>query len=139
MNTLHLSGAERRLFDSLSDSLKEGWEVTEETQAFVDNEHRRRIRFEMLRLHHPASQKFLKSLMTAPSVKEIQDILENADMSDVPGSDLAELLFAIGPDGITWLIHQALKSVQNDEDVAYAAQLSEARHEMLASLSNFAS
>lgn len=139
MTTLFLTGEEQSLFDALSDALKEGWDTKTETLRFEDNAQRRKIRLEMLKVHHPKTQDLIKRILGAKTEQEIDALLESVNPKEIDDADLAELLFASGPDGIGAMVKGALKTAENDEDVAFAAQLSQARHELLESLQNFSS
>ena len=139
MNTLHLTTSEQSAFDALSEQLREGWTVKPETLTFKDTDHRRRIRFELLRIEDPAMQKFMASAAQAESPEAFEKLVQSTDFSDLSDSDFSELMFAIGPDGVTSMLGAALASVKTDEDVAYAAELSHVRHGILESLQNFSS
>jgi hypothetical protein len=134
---LYLTADEQTLFRDLSGSLKEGWEVQAETQSFQDNDQRRRIRYELLKLEDPIVKDFLQNIATAKTEQEFQAVIEKTDFTKIANKDLMELLFAIGPDGVSVLVKTAIEQAQTDDDLMYAAELSNARHELLASLQNF--
>lgn len=139
MNTLHLTTAEQSIFASLSDALREGWSTETETLSFQDTEHRRRIRFEMLKLDDPRMQHFMEKASQAGSAEDLDALIKGTDFSDVSDADFSELMFAIGPDGVTLLLHAALANAKDDDDVSYVAELSHIRHGLLESLQNFSS
>lgn len=139
MNTLFLKAHETSAFDALSADLREGWSVETETLSFQDTDHRRRIRFELLRVEDPAMKKFLESAAQAESADAFEALVKDTDFEKLSDADFSELMFAIGPDGIGILLEAALKNVKNDEDIAYAAELSQVRHGILESLQNFSS
>jgi hypothetical protein len=113
--------------------------VDTETLTFEDTEHRRRLRFELLNIQHPETKQLIDELQEAKTAEEIQALIAKTDEATIGESDLSEILFALGPDGIGMMLKGALQSATTDEDVAYAAQLSAARHGLLESLQNFSS
>lgn len=139
MNTLYLTATEQSLYDSLSDALRDGWTTTDETLTFRDTDHRRRIRFEMLKLDDPRMQHFMEKAAQTETAEALDALIKGTDFTEVSDADFSELMFAIGPDGVTILLHAALKTAKDDDDVAYAAELSNVRHGLLESLQNFSS
>jgi hypothetical protein len=139
MTSLYLTTTEQSLFDSLSDSLREGWSTKPETLTFHDSDHRRRIRFEMLKLDDPRTKHFMEKAAQIETAEELDALIKGTDFTDVSDADFSELMFAIGPDGVTTMLHAALKTAKDDDDVSYAAELSHVRHGLLESLQNFSS
>jgi hypothetical protein len=137
MHTLHLTTDEKARFDSLSESLREGWSVAEEALTFADTQHRRRLRFEMLRVDDPRLVHFLEKAQQVNTPEEFDALIKATDFTETSDGDFSELVFAIGPDGVTTLLGAAFDTVKTDEDVAYAAELSQVRHGLLESLQNF--
>ncbi len=130
---------EQALFDALPENVREEWKVKAEDQTFTDTDQRRQIRFELLNVHDAKLLGFVETAKSVSSVEDFQALVEKTDFTGVSNSDISELLFAIGPSGVTAMLHGALKHVETDEDVAYVAELSQARHEMLSALQNFPS
>jgi hypothetical protein len=139
MNTLYLTATEQSLYDSLSDALRDGWTTKDESLTFRDTDHRRRIRFEMLKLDDPRMQHFMEKASQTETADALDALIKGTDFTEVSDADFSELMFAIGPDGVTTLLHAALKTAKDDDDVAYAAELSNIRHGLLESLQNFSS
>lgn len=134
---LYLTQEEKTLFSGLPEALQEGWQVLDETLKFEDSELRRRIRFETMNLQSDSLKDFVDSLANCSTPEEVQAAFEGMDFSDVAQSDFSELIFAMGPDGAGALIKGTLKTAKDDDAIAEAAELSDARHALLESLQNF--
>jgi len=134
MNTLYLTADEKKLFDALSEDLKEGWEVEEEKQVYKDTEDRYRMRLSFLRVSDPALLEFKEKAEKAKSKEEVAKLMEGIDLKGVSQSDLAELFFALGPKDVSILMRLQLSEVKNDKDVEVVSALSNIRHELLKSL-----
>ena len=134
MNTLYLTVDEKKLFDALSDGLKEGWEVEAEKQEYTDTKERYKMRLSFLKLSDPTLLDFKEKVQNAKSEEEIKELMEGFDFKGVSQSDLAELFFALGPKDVSILMRLQLAEVKNDKDVEIVAALSNIRHELLKSL-----
>lgn len=137
MNTLYLTAGEIAQFESLPATLRTDTQVIPESLTFVDTDQRRGIRFQTLDLKSLALQPFLSQLEKVATPEDVQAAFEALDFEKVSDQDFSELLFAIGPDGISALLAGALATSATADDVTSVVQLSTARHELLVSLQNF--
>jgi hypothetical protein len=139
MPTLHLTTAEAATFQSLPASLREGVEVVPETLSFADTEDRRRVRFDLMKLSDPALLALVQKLQASTTEDEIYEAMQGADLNGAADADVLELLFALGPSGLTFMVATALAQAKDDQGILYVAELSNARHELYLSLQNFPS
>lgn len=131
---LHCTPSERSLFDALPEALREGWKLKDETLSYQDSPKNREIRFMIARFHDP---KLLEVRAKFTSVKTDEDFMALAasiDLSALSETDLGQILFALGPDAIGSLILAIFRTADSDEDLLMISHLSEARHELLQSL-----
>lgn len=127
MNTLYLTGEERKLFEALSDPLKEGWTVEEERSTAYETAEELAMRQKMA--------SFAEFPQVAALAKQVEagSALSALSLHDVPQEVLPELCFTIGAKGLSVLMASLLKEIQGDEDVEGLMGLSLLRHEMLLS------
>ena len=137
--TLYLTADEQKTFAKLPAPVRGAWSAKDEKLTFADNENRRRLRAEMMKVQSPVIKSLQEKVQTLSSEKEVQSLLKTIDLSGVSHEDLGELMFAFGPDGLTWMIAKAITDVSSEDDVSKLAELTEVRHGMLQSLQNFAS
>lgn len=134
MYTLHLTAKEKKFFDKLPRELTKG-QVTEiETITYENTMKRRNIRLKQLAVTEPGLQRFLQTAALATSEKEFLSMMSVLDLGSVSGQDIAEIVFAIGPDGVGFLIAQILEHAKSASELDLAVALSLLRHEMLISL-----
>lgn len=131
MNTLHLTPAERPLFDALPATLREGWKVEHEGRGFVDTPERMELRLALLRIHDPKLLQLRQRTQEAQTVDEVAAAIASMDLSEVDDDDLASLFFALGPDYLSRLIIHLLQKVQTDKDVEDVTGLTVIRHSIL--------
>ena len=134
-NILHLTAAERQLFDALSDGLKEGWVLEEERLTYADDPRHRTMRMQLMHLHDPKMQEFLEQAKAkAGDDQSLAALIMGTDLSDVSDGDLAELFFVLGPGPLAVLISSLLKEVSTDEHIDDIASLTLIRHTLLTSM-----
>lgn len=137
MHTLYLTPGEITQLESLPTNVRADTQVVPEVLTFVDTVQRRSIRFQTLDLHGSILEPFLKKLESVSTPEDVQAAFEAFDIEQVSDQDFAELLFAIGPDGVSALLAGSLARATTASDIESVAQLSAARHELLVSLQNF--
>lgn len=131
MNTLHLTPAERPLFEALPADIREGWNVVHEGLGYVDTPARMELRLALLRIHDPALLELRRRTQTAQTVQEVAEAIASMDLSDVDDDDLASLFFALGPDYLSRLITHLLQNVGTDKDLEDVTGLTVIRHSIL--------
>lgn len=131
MNTLHLTPAERPLFEALPAALREGWIVEHEGLGYADTPARMELRLALLRIHDPALIELRKKTQTAQTVQEVADAIASMDLAEVDDDDLASLFFALGPDYLSRLIIHLLQTAATDKDVEAVTGLTVIRHSIL--------
>ncbi len=125
-NTLYLTAAEQKIYDNLSDKLKEGWTMEQETaaNAHFESDEVLRMRREMSTLSdHPALKAFIEEFQNNPSKTPQLPVLSDEIMG--------EFFFVIGASGMTPFIGSLLSTAANDDDIKGIASLSEMRHQLL--------
>lgn len=132
--TLFLTDSEKAIFDGFEASQKEGWEVQDETLTFQDTEEYRKIRLELLRVHDPKLQDFQKKATEAKNSEEVEELIANIELQNLPEDDLMQLFFAMGPDVLTSFIKVYLEQAKTDDDLEAACALTNIRHALLDSL-----
>lgn len=124
MNTLYLTATEKKLFDALSENLKEGWQIADADISYDETPEKRLIRFRLVRLQDPALKTFQEKAIAAKTEEEISDLLASFDMASLNEVDMTEIMYAMGPDLIGGVIEHYLKHVENDEDIEGIASIS---------------
>lgn len=133
-NILYCSPAEKEAFLSLSDSLREGWAVKDETLTYTDTPKNREIRFMIARFHDPKLLKIKEGFKSVKSDEDFVKLMETIDLGAMSETDLGQIVFALGPDALSAFILATMKTVDTDSDLVMLANLSELRHELLESL-----
>ncbi len=134
MSTLHLTQKERRVFEKLADSLREGWTVESETLTYDDTPPRQMMRLSLVRLHDPKLLALRKQAEKCRSIEEAAVLMAGIDLKDVNDDDIAALFFGLGPAVIDQLIAEELPRVKNDQELEGIAALSQIRHSILSAL-----
>jgi hypothetical protein len=132
MNTLYLTAEEQKVFNGIPEAPREGWEVSQETGTFEDNEERLSMRMALLRLHDPKLLDFQKRAADL-SPEQLTALIAETDLKGVADADLAELTFAIGPVILGRVIGGLLLQAKTDADMEDLAALTVIRHSLLAS------
>jgi hypothetical protein len=128
---IYLLQEERALFNKLSDSLQEGWNVVTENLHFEDTPQKQRMRLSIMRPKSGQLMELAKELHACKSEEEFQGLVERIDMKKFPAEDLTELFFGLGPDAISWSVSRLLAGAKTDEDIDAASALSAIRHFLL--------
>ena len=136
MNTLYLTADEIKLFDALSDDLKEGWETEEETIVYEDTEEQRNLRLDFMEISDPVAKDIQEKAKGAKSPQDAGAVLEGYDMGNLAEDDMWEVFFALGPDVLTSMIEKFFAEVKDDKGVENISTLSIVRHELLANLTS---
>ena len=134
MDTVYLTSAERSLFDALPDSVRNGWQIAEETLTVAESPAQRRMRLHLLQLRDPKLKNFITEARGKNSVDELATFVLSMDLKGVSEADLAELFFALGPTALTLIIADSLKKVKTDDDLDGINALVTIRHSLLLSM-----
>lgn len=133
-HVLHLTSAERSLFDALSPSLREGWTVKAETLSYTDTPKARELRFAISRFHDPKLLSVRQQFKNVKTDAEYLKLMESIDLGALSGTDLGQIMFALGPDALDAILKHTLTTASDDADLVMAGNFSELRHELLESL-----
>lgn len=133
-NTLYLTADEQKLFDSLSDDLKEGWKTEEETLVFEDTQEKQSIRLALMHLQDPRLKELQQKVQAVTSGEQLLSLIEGVDLGDINEADLAELFFSLGPSFMNVFITYLFKHVSTDDDIGTLSALSTLRHALLESM-----
>lgn len=127
-NPLYLTADEQKLFKALPKNLQEGWGAKEEKGRYEDTERQRVLRGSLLNLSDPKLIALQKSAITAKTPRDLLRQAGSFDFSKASPSDMAELFFAIGPDGLGVLISGFLLHAKDQSTMSGIALLANARH-----------
>lgn len=129
--TLLLKKDERVFFEKLPDSLKQGWVAEEETLAFQDTDAHRRTRCQMMRIRDPRLHELRRKMVSAGSLEEAVMLAKSITPGYLDPHDLAEIMFGLGPDVVSVLIRDMLRSATQDRHIERVLALSRIRHNQL--------
>jgi len=129
--TLYLWSDEKKLFDALSDELKDGWKVEGETLKEDEREEELAMRRSMFRCGDAACQQLVKAATSAKSAEDFERIVSDFDFSSLSQEQSAEIFFTLGTGVLSSLIEGALQLTESDEDLEGTAGLTEIRHMLL--------
>ena len=136
MNTLYLTADEKKLYDALSDDLKEGWETEEETITFEDTDELRQLRIDLMEVSSPVTKDIQEKAQGKKTMQEAAEALKDYDLTNLSEDDMWEVFFALGPDTVTSMIEKLFVDVKEDKDVENISTFSIVRHELLTNLSS---
>lgn len=128
---------EQVLFAALPTDLKAGIQARSESGQYADSRERQTMRFQLLQLNDPILATFAEDARAAKSDADCIAIAQRIDLRKVNKSAVSQLLFALGPDVVGGIIVSVISAAADASDIAFAATLSELRHDMLESLSDF--
>ncbi|MBI1812354.1 hypothetical protein HY285_04440 [Candidatus Peregrinibacteria bacterium] len=126
-HVLYLTKDEQKLFGKLPDSLREGWEVKEETYTRYESDAVLAMRMQMVRKEHA------KNPMINDLYAKLQGgaSLETMQIPSLPDQMVQEFFFTIGARGAKMFIDALMHSLTKDEDIQALADLTETRHQLL--------
>lgn len=130
-NVLTLTPDEKKIFDALSDALKDGWKVEKELPIPLDSPIKRLTRFELLHLRDETLMRLAEHAKKTQEADEIVKFIQEADLSKVSHDDLTELFFAIGPSVLSQAIFDLLGKVKTDDELRDIGALADIRHSLL--------
>lgn len=130
MHTLHLTEAEAKKFAAHLSKCT----VETETQTFEDSPRRRGMRFELLSVTDPELLKLKDAMQKAKTDAEMLKALQMLDISKIGDAQFTQMLFALGPDGLSHIIDNLLSGAPTTADIEAACAYSMLRHDMLESL-----
>lgn len=133
MRTLSLTAKERALVASLPAALREGWSVEEEQGIYQDTAERRAFRFQMMRVRDPQLLRFREQVANVKTDAAFVELVQTIDLRRVDNRDIAHIVFALGPDGLTTIVTGILENAKDHEDIELAAAFAALRHGMLQS------
>ncbi|MDD5041320.1 MAG: hypothetical protein PHX87_03550 [Candidatus Peribacteraceae bacterium] len=131
MNTLYLTGEEKKAFGALPAELQEGWEVVVEAVPSHDDIQHRSMRLHLVHLHDKKLMSIVERARTLTDVGTLVSLVSGSDLSDVNDADLAELCFAIGPIPLTRIIREFLSQAKDDSDIEGIQSLATVRHSLI--------
>lgn len=134
MDTVYLTAAEQKVFASLDETIRGGWEARTEDLRYDDTAHRRHMRFELLRISDPALLRVKERAAKASSESEFMDALKSLDLKAVGNKDMTRLLFALGPAAMDVIVLEVLQTAKTKDDLELAVAFALLRHGMLESL-----
>lgn len=124
-HVIYLTAAEKSVFESLSEELRDGWSVEDEQLEKYETVRQISMRY------HLADFKFHPEVETL--IKRILDG-ESPDIVDVEKLDpevMKEVFFLIGARGVKSIIDTLMKNISNDDDIELLMTLSTVRHKLL--------
>ena len=127
---LHLRSEEQKVFEDLSEDIRDGWKVEKEELESFERPEELKMRSLMLSVQDEIKP-LLEELQNSESMEDARAVLSSLD--SLPKSAVLEIFFSIGARGLSVLIHALLSSVRSDEDLGGVAELSQIRHALLES------
>ncbi len=137
-NVLTLTPDEKKIFDALSDALKDGWKTEVETLKSYERPDELLMRYEMASFSNPACKALADAAMTAKSADDIEKIASGFDITKLSESEMAELFFTLGTKWMSGVIRYLLSKAESDSDIEGIAHLSTVRNMLLTSNSEIA-
>lgn len=136
MHTLYLTGEEGKKFSVLPEAVRSTFSVEKETLTYKDSPKRRGVRFSLLQATDPQVQAVKDVALSSKTDEEFLEAAKAVDMRKVSEEQIADVLFALGPDVIGHFLVNLLSHAKTSDDMELIAALSEARHAMLSSLTS---
>jgi len=127
--TLYLNEEDKQAFDELSDDLKDGWEVKDETFKYLERPEELKMRSLMFRAEDAILVNVLEEARTAKSAEEVHGVFKK--LQSLPQSVALEAFFTLGANGLSSLITAILNSAKTDDDLQGVSELSMIRHALL--------
>ncbi len=134
IQTLYLTTAEQKLFDALSEQVKEGWMVEKESNDFQDAPAKRRMRLSLMHLHDFRLLAFVERAKATDSPEALAKLVLGQDLSGVSDNDIAELCFALGPSPLGRIIESLVSIATNDDNLTDIQAITVIRHSLLTSM-----
>ena len=131
--TLYLTADEKKKFEKLSDGLREGWKVQNEKLTTDDSLEDLRLRATFLQIRTPALKEFQQRCAEADSEQAFEKLVDKLDLSSVSNDEIFELLFVVGPVGMTAMVDDLLDKVASDADIQTLAAFTMQRHVLIKS------
>ena len=125
---LQLRPEERKIFEGLSDGLRDGWQVTEEILSAFERAEELEMRYRMASFDHPACQALVDGVKKAKNAAEIEKVVSQFDIAALSQVQMAELFFTLGTRVLSAMVRYALQRAESDEDLEGVAALTEVRH-----------
>jgi hypothetical protein len=127
--TVYLTAEEKKTLAALPAERTKGWKVEAETGSYEDSDEKRAIRMGLLHLEDPALKALQKKAGEAKTDKDFAALVKSMNIETSEDTDIAQILFAIGPATLTEVIGLLLLNAgTSDDDMETAGILSVARH-----------
>ncbi len=126
-NALLLTASEQKIFNSLPDSLKEGWEASDVGTLYEETPDELSFR---LRMAHIPDNEMMALLSSAHKSSNPAETFQSLDFSKLSGISLGELCFLLGVKALTAMIRTALSSAKTDENLEGIAGLAQIRSDL---------
>ena len=128
MTTLYLTPTEQALFKALPADLVNGWSVDPTEVQYKDSYERLQVRCSQMIVASPALKEIQRSALGQTSLVALAQQLEKLNVDSLPEADMRELIYGLGPDVLSLIIHATLTKASNDNDLTEAAAYSTVRH-----------
>lgn len=128
---LYLTQDEKKIFENLSEALREGWKIQDETINAYETDEQLAVRVSMADTDRwPELKKLMQEMKEGKEVNV-------TDIKSIPESAMPELLFTIGARGVTMLIYALMQKAKDDQDIEGLAAFSMLRHDLLETNASF--
>jgi hypothetical protein len=131
---IYLTKEEQRAFAALPADVRGDWKVETEREEFKDTEEDRTLRFSAVKFSSSAMNAYKERAATLKTPEAFLELVGGVAQADIPTEDITQLLFAIGPVGISEIIDRLLAIVQGAADIRAIASLTKIRRSILPSL-----
>ena len=128
MTTLTLTSKEQLILKRLPAALFARCNIALEEGTFTDTPEFQEKRFKTNSISDPNLRLLLKNVQVAKSEQELADAIKQVDLGSIPGRDVAEFCYVVGPTVLSEMIFQKLTEATSKEDIEFIAGLSFVRH-----------
>ena len=127
-NVIHLTAAERKLFEKIDSSLTAEWNVKDAVITYEETPEKRVARLRLLKVQSPDLRRMQLHAMKAESEEKLESIISSIDVDSLGREDFKEVFYALGPDMISRMLEEHLPKSQAAEDIEGLAGIAMIRH-----------
>ncbi len=125
MQSIHLTQAERTVFDTLPAPLREGWDVKAEEGTVYETDYELMVRANMAEVDgFPQLKQMMLDLRAGKTI-------DPSTIGEIPENLIPEVLYSIGARGISIIMEELLKRAKTDQELLSLAAFSQFRHDIL--------
>lgn len=127
MNTIRLTQAEQRLFQTLPENVRSAWTVSPEEIEYQESHAKQRVRCKFMKLSS-ALQKSVEQIGALASQESFEKWAASIDVRQITDNDLREIFYALGPVSIGRMLEQMIPHVVSADELEAVAAIAAIRH-----------